>query len=65
MIAYGFTQLYGSRWHPNIEVYIDPSLSFGQITSMFLLVLPVLAAAEIYYGKLPIPDEKAEAHVSD
>ena len=65
MIAYGFTQLYGSRWHPNIDVYVDSSFSFGQITSLFLLVLPVLAAAEIYYGKLSISDGKAEAHVSD
>ncbi|KAF2661827.1 hypothetical protein K491DRAFT_388332 [Lophiostoma macrostomum CBS 122681] len=59
MIAYGFTQLYSSRWHPNIDVRVESSFSFGQITSLFLLVLPILAAAEIYYEvKDGVPHER-------
>jgi len=52
MISYGFSQLYVDRWdHPDIPVHIEKSLGFGQITPIFLLVLPLFAAAEIYYGK--------------
>lgn len=51
MISFGFAQLYLNRWHTGIPVEIDTSMSFGQITPLFLLVLPILAAAEAYYGK--------------
>ena len=52
MIAFGFTQLYLNRWHSNTPLEIDTSMGIGQITPLFLLVLPVLVAAESYYGKL-------------
>jgi hypothetical protein len=32
------------------EVEMDRSLGFGQVTAIFLLVVPIFAAAEIYYG---------------
>jgi hypothetical protein len=39
------------RWVlPNFEESTE--MGFGQITSLFLLVLPVFAAAELYYGRL-------------
>jgi hypothetical protein len=49
MASYGFTQLYVNRWTAAIPVTIDQSMNFGQITPLFLLVLPFLAAGEIYY----------------
>lgn len=50
MVSYGFTQLYNSRWHTGAPVSVDQSMNFGQITPLFLLILPVFSAAEIYYG---------------
>ena len=52
MVTYGFSQLYINRWHPDVPVVIDESMTFGQITPIFLLVLPIFAAAEIFYGML-------------
>jgi hypothetical protein len=54
--SYGVTQVVSFRW---IYASLDglslsstaSAIDFGQITPLFLLVLPVLAAAEIYYGK--------------
>lgn len=54
MIAFGFTQLYLNRWESGTPLDIDTSMSIGQITPLFLLILPVLVAAEAYYGKLDI-----------
>jgi hypothetical protein len=51
MIAFGFTQLYLGRWHSGTPLELDTSMGFGQITPLFLLVLPVLVAAESYYGQ--------------
>lgn len=51
MIAFGFTQLYLGRWSTGTPLEIDTSMGIGQITPLFLLVLPVLVAAESYYGK--------------
>jgi hypothetical protein len=51
MIAFGFTQLYLNRWKSGTPLEIDKSMGIGQITPLFLLVLPVLVAAESYYGK--------------
>lgn len=51
MIAFSFTQLYLGRWSTGTPLEIDTSMGIGQITPLFLLVLPVLVAAESYYGK--------------
>jgi hypothetical protein len=51
MVTYGFVQIVMFRWVlPNFEE--STKMGFGQITSLFLLVLPVFAAAELYYGRL-------------
>jgi hypothetical protein len=52
MLAYGFTQMIYFRW---LDAGFEDttSMGFGQITPLFLLVLPILAAAEIYYGMCP------------
>jgi hypothetical protein len=50
MIAFGLTQLYFYRWRYNKNVQIDTTMSIGQITPLFLLILPMLATAESYYG---------------
>lgn len=50
MISFGFTQLYLNRWHSSAPVEIDTTMSIGQITPLFLLVLPALVAAGSYYG---------------
>jgi hypothetical protein len=52
MIAFGFTQLYLNRWGSSVPLEIDTSMGIGQITPLFLLVLPILVAAEAYYGKM-------------
>lgn len=51
MISFGLSQVICSRWFIDDEVIIESSMGFGQITPLFLLVLPLLAGAEIYYGK--------------
>lgn len=55
MVTFGFTQLYLNRWQSATPLEIDKSMGIGQITPLFLLVLPVLVAAESYYGKLGHP----------
>ena len=52
MIAFGFTQVYLNRWKSDTPLEIDTSMGIGQITPLFLLVLPVLVAAESYYGRI-------------
>lgn len=51
MVTYGLTQLIYYRW---LEPVFDDTrdMGFGQITPLFLLVLPALVATEIYYGEL-------------
>jgi hypothetical protein len=49
MTTYGFVQLVCYRWLPN-ALADTTALGFGQITPIFLLTLPILAATEIYYG---------------
>ncbi|KAF2871605.1 hypothetical protein BDV95DRAFT_594689 [Massariosphaeria phaeospora] len=49
MLSYGFGQLAFFRFDTFLKVKVDSSMGFGQITAMILLVLPILAAAEIYY----------------
>jgi hypothetical protein len=51
MLAYAFTQLVYVRWL-DVALEDEQSMGFGQITPLFLLVLPILAAAEIYYGMI-------------
>lgn len=51
MIAFGFTQLYLNRWNSGSSVELDTRMGIGQITPLFLLVLPVFVAAESYYGQ--------------
>jgi hypothetical protein len=52
MLVYGFVQMAVYRWdNPWAgSVGADANLGFGQITPLLLTALPVLAAAEIYYG---------------
>lgn len=65
MISFGFTQLYLGRWHSGVPLEIDTSMGFGQITPLFLLVLPVLCAAEIYYGTVPGIQSHSNDHTDD
>lgn len=51
LLAYGFAQMAYFRWGTT-ALRIDSSMGFGQITPIFLLVLPILAGGEIYYGNL-------------
>ncbi|KAF2249968.1 hypothetical protein BU26DRAFT_293113 [Trematosphaeria pertusa] len=48
LLAYGFAQMAYFRWGTT-ALRIDSSMGFGQITPIFLLVLPILAGGEIYY----------------
>lgn len=52
MISFGLSQITKSRWLVDGQIMVDPAMGFGQITPLFLLVLPLFAGAEIYYGQL-------------
>lgn len=55
-LSYGFSQVVSVRWvgEPKLAQGAN-RWSFGQIVPLFLLALPVFAAAEIYYGiRLPL-----------
>jgi hypothetical protein len=48
--SYGISQV-AYRWlNQGVSIGIPSTIDFGQITPIFLLVLPILVAAEIYYG---------------
>ena len=51
-LSYGLSQLVAARWWgpPNLDES-DNRMDFGQIVPLFLLVIPMLAGAEIYFGK--------------
>lgn len=50
-ISYGVSQVVAFRWlDQNASIGSGSGIDFGQITPIFLLVLPILVAAEIYYG---------------
>jgi hypothetical protein len=52
--SYGVAQLVQSRWQsvPDEGLAANASeMGFGQITAIFLLILPFLAAGEAYYGE--------------
>ena len=67
MLSYGITQSIYSRWDARtisafnrasgdyrlrrVTVQLDESMGFGQVTPLLLLILPLLAAAEIFYGE--------------
>lgn len=52
--SYGTSQVVLYRWLMKPEFVVDDSkMDFGQITPLLLLIIPVLAAAEIYYGRNP------------
>lgn len=61
MISYGITQSISARWTSRgygstdhfrkVTVHHDRSMGFGQVTPLLLLILPLFAAAEIYYGE--------------
>lgn len=57
--SYAVSQVVAYRWifgrglNGNVS-----AIDFGQITPLFLLVLPVLAAAEIYYGNIPVTNRE-------
>ncbi|KAK6541621.1 hypothetical protein TWF694_007421 [Orbilia ellipsospora] len=59
MLAYGLSQIIYSQWFSVVEVRLDTSMGFGQIIPLFLLVLPIFAAAEIYYETKENPDRSA------
>jgi hypothetical protein len=49
--SYGISQVVAYRWfNQGVSIGIPSTIDFGQITPIFLLVLPILVAAEIYYG---------------
>ncbi len=49
--SYGISQVSFSRWYqPPVMTEDVNTMTFGQIVPLFLLALPALAAAEIYYG---------------
>jgi hypothetical protein len=50
MMGPGETETLGIPHETTVE--LDSSMGFGQVTPVFLLILPLLAAAEIYYGEL-------------
>lgn len=51
-ISYGLSQLIVARWvePPNLDES-DNRMDFGQIVPLFLLAIPMLAGAEIYFGR--------------
>ncbi|KAK7192741.1 hypothetical protein PSPO01_01449 [Paraphaeosphaeria sporulosa] len=49
MMSFGLSQIIYNRWLVEETVVMDSSMGFGQITPLFLLILPLLAGAEIYY----------------
>lgn len=51
-LAYGLTQVLSLRLRAQIPEEAR-GVDFGQLVALFLLALPVLAAAETYYGKCP------------
>ena len=56
-VSYGISQLVVYRWTYAPQIANDPNrMDFGQIVSLILLALPMLAAAEIYYGKQTDPN---------
>jgi hypothetical protein len=51
MVTHGFMHIIHVRWLlPSFEETRE--MGFGQITLLFLLVHPIFAAAESYYGKV-------------
>jgi len=50
MLSFGFANLVFTRWMNHTPVIVDGGMGFGQITPICFLALPILAAAEIYYG---------------
>ena len=54
-IGFGISQVASVRWvFAPLLSPISSRMDFGQIVPIFLLSLPMLVAAEIYYGKLPL-----------
>jgi hypothetical protein len=52
-LAFGISQVVSSRWKYAPELgEASNRMDFGQIVPLFLLSLPMLVAAEIYYGEL-------------
>lgn len=51
-LSYGISQFATARWvqAPNLDKS-DNRMDFGQIVPLFLLAIPMLAAAEIYFGR--------------
>jgi hypothetical protein len=50
-ISYGISQVIAYRWlDDDAPTGNGSAIDFGQITPLFLLVLPILVAAEVYYG---------------
>ena len=55
--SYGVSQIVFVRWiYGSGRTGSTSAIDFGQIIPLFLLVLPILAAAEIFYGKSPNAD---------
>ena len=51
-LSYGISQVSVYRWDRPPNMTEDAkAMSFGQIVPLFLLILPALTAAEIFYGK--------------
>ena len=52
VLAYGMAKVWSIRWRdaPDISNEVD-AMSFGQIVPLLLLLIPILAVIEIYYGE--------------
>ena len=63
--SYGISQVVLYRWTIRPELSAGAtSMDFGQITPLFLLVLPVFAAAEIYYGEEPLEQKRKNSQLT-
>ncbi|PSN68278.1 hypothetical protein BS50DRAFT_360283 [Corynespora cassiicola Philippines] len=67
LFIYGLTQMIVFQVQLGTsDIEIDRSMGFGQITALILLVLPFLAAAEIYYESKPqAPDGPQEIELHE
>ncbi|OCL02565.1 hypothetical protein AOQ84DRAFT_422468 [Glonium stellatum] len=61
--CYGLSQVVAYRWLLSSSLIIDKSpMDFGQMTAIFLLALPALAAAEIYYESRKKQSSTTDSH---
>ncbi|KAH0840964.1 hypothetical protein FOPE_06436 [Fonsecaea pedrosoi] len=69
--VFGITQVYVARWGWNPDagdvnigltysvIGSETEMTFGQLVAILLLALPLISAAESYYGKRPMSDQES------